>query len=371
MRFKSVFFSISLIWVVIINIFGKLLYMEIWMLFAVQVIPLIISVVISSNRKEYLKPNGLYFAGVVMIIFQLLANRHNIMPCISLCFVTGLIVMIIQKEKIASLKYIAIIIFLLNCGVSYYEYANNVNLLSYDMSLNQLRRFRSTGLWEHPLYSALINASCMLFFIESRLNKYIKLTLYFIGLYVLFLYDARTSTIYAITGTAILLFWKGKISISNLILLGMVSVLFSQFYEYLSTSDLGGKLFDPETNKFQDVDARMLPFTLFAEATFNDLFWGIGIEKQVFLANRYGLPSVENSFIALVFFYGFIPAFLVISNLIKSFFQTMNNVSVRERYVILGGFLITGMTSQALTSPYVWYTFIIFFAAFTQKSIKI
>ena len=80
---------------------------------------------------------------------------------------------------------------------------------------------------------------------------------------------------------------------------------------------------------------------------------------------------VLNSFIALVFFYGFIPAFLVISNLIKSFFQTMNNVSVRERYVILGGFLITGMTSQALTSPYVWYTFIIFFAAFTQKSIKI
>ena len=331
---------------------------------------LFVSILLKKNNE---KSQSLLKIAIVIFLFALwfhsLQGRNYLSPLFELLIIPTLFVDVIGKFKTKHFVYLvypAVVVYLINCGVSIAEYQTHLNYFYFDMS--RFERFRSTGIWGHPLYTALIHCGCMFFILLSPLHKYLKAILWFLGLWVAFMYDARAAVLSSVIVSALYLFFNGFISRKNLIAFIVLLLICVFSLDYLSSSELGGKLFAEESSGFQDSSskARLVAFEILGDLNFGDLM--CGVDNQFALARTYGVLCAENAVIGLILVYGLPIAVCILFLGLKSIWNMTAMLSKKYRFLVLIYFMAAAVTNQSLVAPYVWYVYIIFFILFCKNN---
>lgn len=259
---------------------------------------------------------------------------------------------------------LGLFIYLLNCAITLFEYTHHVNLFYHD--LTYFARFRASGIWGHPLYSALIHGFSMLLLIFTPVQKVLKIGLFGLGCIVLFCYDARAATALTLIASFLMLrkhdFMKKKNIKYILVFIFFLCILIDN----LASTDLGGKLFQKENLVVTTTDPRAIAFDIFFEASFYDVFFGVSKKAQEIMSIQHGVICIENGIITHFFNYGIILGAAIYVILLKRIYTHMNIFHRRERIILLGFFFIVGATSQALSTPYLWSYIIILYNLFTS-----
>lgn len=294
---------------------------------------------------------------------------------------TTILVALSSKKDIKQNKYFissGIILYLLNICVTIFEYKNQVNLFYFDMNKqwiaeNTYYRFRSTGIWGHPLYSALIHGACMIFILMSDLKKQIKLILWFLGLFTIFLYDARAATIAVVLSSGYYIYKEGFFKIKNLIGIIFLCSLFYVCFDYISQSDIGGKLFDVQTKSFNDSSSstRLIAIQIFFDLNPENLLFGVDDQFE-YVRKRYGIICAENSFVGLTLIYGLPLAIFIFYLQSRNIIWILKENSCNFKTLIILYLLLSGLFNQALVDYSVWNTFILMymFFCFNKRKIK-
>lgn len=324
--------------------------------------PLIIFL-ISLKTKLIQKLIGIISISFIIYGFHTFMGRSYLFDLLELLVVPSIIAsyrFFFKNDKYNILLYTALTVYVINCGVSLFEYQNKINLFYED--LTYFERFRSSGIWGHPLYNALIHGGCMIFIVLSKkINSYLKIVLWFLGIYVMFCFDARAATIMTTIMTIAILYINKIISKKNLLYIIAIGIIFILILNEIGNTELGGKLFNSETNSFEDGSSRVRRITIeaFFKQPFDDIL--LGVDDQFSLANKYGIICFENSIIALILRYGLVFALIIIVILIEKVSKLTEGRNKKEKYIIVLYILTTGITSMALTSGYVWICYISFY----------
>ena len=113
----------------------------------------------------------------------------------------------------------------------------------------------------------------------------------------------------AIICSFLVLYFKGLIKFKNYKLIIPLLFVIYQIYNYLSNSDLGGKLFNADVAIAEDSYFRLIAFQMFADLDFNSMM--IGVPDQFKYAEQYGALCAENGFVGNVLVWG-LPCTLII-----------------------------------------------------------
>lgn len=357
----SILFAFSVFWA-FINLYRILpLNISSMLWHIITYMPLFCCILYNHSTYLLFRQKGLIITAIISILFHYFLGRNYAWDLFELMVIPALLINSrisfyrLYNREILSYGILCVLLF--NCIITFYEYKYQVNLFYEDLSY--FTRFRSSGIWGHPLYSALITGCGMLFILLSNFNVKIKVITYFLCLFAIFCYDARTATFLSIAASIAILFVKKAISKKNLIYICIVLIAGYFSYEFLSNSDLGGKVFDPTKNKFSDVDARLVPFKIFSDIPWTDLI--TGINTKFLLLKKYDVIAIENSFIALSLKYGFIFTSFMFYFAINMIWQMMKGLNFKIRCICLSYFIIVGLTSEALVSPYVWGAYILMY----------
>lgn len=254
---------------------------------------------------------------------------------------------------------LAFVLFFVNSAIAIYEYQNNINLLGFDLTF--LEHFRATGLWQHPLYSALLHCSAILLIICSRIPEFFKILIFFFGLYVIFMFDARLSTILLVVGASYIYYLYGYLKIRNAIILIAVLSVGLYFYDYLSTNELGGKLFKTQISNDSSLAARLIAFEIFINSDFSDILFGTNKYK---FFNSYNVIEIENGIIEFIYLSGAIIVIPTVYSFVKGLYQAMKRMEKTLALVILASYLFTGLMCAAYSKPYYWMAFAFFYQGF-------
>lgn len=360
--FKRIQF-LCLIWLIISSAYPNLSFGS----ETIAYIPFLLTLILSNElyiKLEYI---------VIFCIVYILGSLHDVRAVhVVSGYIIPLIVFdfLIKKQQISKsfinaqfYKFIAITLYLVNCFVVILEYNLQINFFSWDMSY--FNRFRATGLWIHPLFNALIHGMTILYILCSTLPKYFKFFLYILGIYVIFMFDARASTLMVLFITIFVFYNQNKISKKALFNMCLFILVLFPLYDYISTSDLGGKLFNAEANKIDiKTEPRLVAFYILFNSSFKDLFLGIGANGVEQLCIKYGVSAIENSLITYLLTYGIIPTMIFFICFIKRLYNIFSTISKKIRIALILGFLISGVTSTALTEVFVWYYAAIIFTSF-------
>lgn len=267
------------------------------------------------------------------------------------------------KNKRSIYVWLGVIVFLINGVVTIAEYNTGVNFFYFDMdkSYAAYNRFRASGIWGHPLYTALINGISSLFILSSNLNSKIKMLLWIFGVMVSFCYDARASSVALILCSFYILYASGSFSKKNFFSLAFLLIISAVAFNYLSTSDLGGKLFNTDFNNFEDdsSEARIVAFKILFDLSPNELFFGV--DDQFRFAQRYGVLCAENSVVALILCYGLPIMLMILYVEIKSLFYVMKDISRKYQITFIVYWACAGIPNQSLSSSYLWLVYIVMF----------
>lgn len=258
-------------------------------------------------------------------------------------------------------RLLAYLVFLTNCGMVIYEYSNQINLLSFDLSGES--RFRATGLWMHPLMNAILHTVCVFLILTSNVNKFVKINTVLIGVYVIFMFDARLATVTLFLGISYIAYLFGFFSAKRIIYFVIVFIAAFYFFDYLETSDLGGKLFDSNKNSLEDPStvARFKAFQIFWDADFSTLLFGADKFKILF---KYGCVEIENALFEFIFLSGSIIVIPYLYIYIKGIFGMMKDIDIIFKVLILGSFLFMCMFCSSFSKSFMWMAFIFFYKGF-------
>lgn len=341
--------------------------------------PFLILAIFTSTGKLSLYNYKLSILGgiIYFILFNFQNRPLSVFGLINIFFITSLLSVAYRRINIKygkSFIYIGIFFYLLNIVVSYFEYKNNVNLFYFDMNekwdvKNAYFRFRASGIWGHPLYTALIHGACMIFILMSSINKKMKFILWFTGLFALFFYDARAATIMTILASFTYLYLNGDLNKKNIISILILFIVIILSLNFISKSDLGGKLFDVQTKDFNDEssNARIVAFQVFFDLDMQKLLLGVA-DQFDYVQKHYNVICAENAFIGLTLVCGFPLALLIFTLQIKNLWNIMKSKKIKYRYLIFAYLFATGLFNQALTTPTVWITFMMFYILFCFNS---
>lgn len=253
-----------------------------------------------------------------------------------------------------------IAIFIINAIVVFIEYRSHINLFYYD--LTYFARFRTSGIWGHPLYGALITGLFMILIIMSFMGKIGKYIIWIVGFIVLLCYDARLATSTLIVISLLCLYFLRDISKKYFVRSLLFLVLFFLLFGLLSESDIGGRLFNASVNNIKSdssIEARFVAFEMLSDLDIQSLLFGV--KDQFELANQYHVLCAENAFIAHILVYGLPIAIFNFYIIISNLFDLTKGIILRYRILIMAYILITGMFSQSLLSGYVWHASFFYF----------
>lgn len=263
----------------------------------------------------------------------------------------------------------AIFLFLLNSLVCIYEYKNGVNLFYFDM--NNMIRFRSTGIWGHPLYTAVIEAATMFFILLSEIRKVLKICFWFLGLSILFMCDARSAIVAVVACTVVLLYWQKVFSLRNTIYIVAVVIVSFYLFEYLAESDLGGKLFTKTSSgslNYDGAEYRLIAIKILFDLDFATLL--TGVENQFEYVHKYGVICAENGFVARVLVFGLPIAIMTFYLNIKTLLYICKELSMKYKCVIVALLIVSAITNQSLLTGYVWNTYMLMYLLLVSPSLK-
>ena len=327
---------------------------------------LLLGVIIVYNKfKLYLIK---YILLCVFTLFMTtLRGDSDFYEIINIIVLPSLFIEIINSNKRNESKiylYFAISLYLVNCVLSILEYHLHLNFLSWDLSY--FDRHRSTGLWIHPLFNALIHSITLLFILQSKLHLYIKTAFYIIGIYTIFTFDARAATLMLFISSILISYEYKYLSINKAMNLVVFTVLLYIGYDYLSSSELGGKLFDTERRFFGDSGSmdRLTAIEVLLNGDISDIINGVSSQRKQYILKQNNLIAFENSITELTYKFGIITTTLFFVFYLVDLFKMMKDLSIRIRIILLSSFVLVGVTSTALANSFVWCAFILSYYSF-------
>lgn len=336
-------------------------------------------------KKVKLRNIKIVYLGIVLycIIFYISGRYLSVLTIMGVfltaSILSGTIKYINKPSYNKIFLNIALTFYIFNIVISWIEYQSQINLFYFDMSakydvVNSYYRFRASGIWGHPLYTAMIHGACMLFILMSSLNKNMKILLWTLGLFTIFLYDARASTLSIIGASLIYVYFKGLISRKHLKWIIFMGIILYFSFEYIAQSELGGKLFDTQTRNFNDEssNARIIAIQIFMELDAYKLLFGV--PDQFAYAQKYHVICAENAFVGSVLVYGLPLAVIIFYLFIDNFRHLMCGLDNKYKILIFAYIFSTGLFNQALTGTAVWiglYFFYILFCFNNKETFRI
>lgn len=215
-----------LIWILLISVLPSFKEMNPFVRLAIQIFPLLLS----CRIKQMVPKRPYIILFIFTYIFSSINGNSNFVGIFCLILLPVICINCYKKcltLNSAVFRFGAIILYLTNCIICILEYNLHVNYLSYDLSY--FDHFRSTGLWIHPLFNALITCMCMLFILLSNMNKYVKFSLYAIGIYTMFTFDARAATIMLLISSMFILYAQGVLKMRYSIYL-IILIIFGYYF---------------------------------------------------------------------------------------------------------------------------------------------
>lgn len=326
------------------------------------------------NSKYVLNDKLLIAYFIIMMLYTFVASK-SIFSVAESCWGFTLLCLAIKCFNQKSFKYSIIFLFGLEMILSLYEYSIGHNFFA-EIELDFTGRFRSTGLWGHPLNNAIIISAFILLVIMADVKSKYKLVTFFCGMLTLFCFNARASILSTLVCAGIYFLLKNKGNFAyhfrrQKIYYFIFIILIGFTFSYLSQSELGGKLFISESRNFEDGSAqvRLEALSFFQSLSINDILFGLKDYKLS--ASLYGLMFIENSLLILIFQYGILLAVFMMTIIVIMMYRIMGQLKKKERVILIFNILFIGFTSPALCNFYV-YIFILFAyqALFECKTIK-
>ena len=268
-------------------------------------------------------------------------------------------------------KYIRFIIFALiafEASLCIFEYFTQNNLF---FSIEEYGRFRSSGIWGHPLHNASIVSVIILLAVMSPLRSIYKVLFVCIGFIVLFTFNGRAAIISTLLCLALLGFIQRKQVLYFLIHKPLVGVLalYAVFYlfGYLSTSELGGKLFVQDTRNLNDGSAmtRFYLYDYVLSMDINEWLFGINKIATVFKSNEFSY--IESTPISLILNRGIIVALPLMLFQYKDLYNYFNKISSINRLIIILDIVIIGLSSESYIGIAPWVIIYITYVGFFEK----
>lgn len=319
--------------------------------------------IILFNSKYVLKESLLFAYLVIMTLYTFIASK-SIFSVAESCWGFVLLCLTIKCLHQEYFKNIVLFLFGIEIILSLYEYSIGQNFFFSDIELDFTGRFRSTGIWGHPLNNAIIVSSFIVLAIMADMKSKYKLCAFFGGMLTLFCFNARASILSTIicAGIYFLLKNKGYFILhfeKHKFYYFMFVFILGVVFNYLSNSDLGGKLFLSESRNFEDGSAqtRLEALAFFQSLSVKDILFGL--EDYKLAASHWGLMYIENSLLILIFQYGIILAIFIMTVIVMMIYKIMSKLRKRERIIIICNILFIGFTSPALCNFYI-YIFIFF-----------
>ena len=268
-------------------------------------------------------------------------------------------------------KYIRFLIFALiafEASLCIFEYFTQNNLF---FSIEEYGRFRSSGIWGHPLHNASIVSVIILLAVMSHLRSIYKVLFVCIGFIVLFTFNGRAAIISTLLCLALLGFIQRKQVLYFLIHKPLVGVLalFAVIYlfGYLSTSELGGKLFVQDTRNLNDGSAmtRFYLYDYVLSMDINEWLFGINKIATVFKSNEFSY--IESTPISLILNRGIIVALPLMLFQYKDLYNYFNKISSINRLIIILDIVIIGLSSESYIGIAPWVIIYITYVGFFEK----
>ena len=226
--------------------------------------------------------------------------------------------------------------------------------------------FRSSALLGHPLGNAMAISVINIFILCSKLKTKIKITSYFIAMISLICFNERGNIIISfITSLPMLYFiYKNESYRNKTMLKNILLPLFCIAFYLLSSSDLGGRLFNVNHSQDGSILARIEALKSFSHLNQIDLLLG-NPNNYDYLVNKMNLAGIENGIITILIYHGLIigiPALVLL-------FLFQNNIlnksySILPKLLILITFYGIGLTNPHIANPYQWFIFISSYYAF-------
>lgn len=358
---------IALVWVLLASALPLFENANPFAKLAIAYIPLIL--VCTPKRLSYITPpNSFIILGILAYFISVIGGNSNLAGILGLMVLPAVCIRFVEQEtngKNRMYRYLALLIYLTNCFMVIAEYNLKINLLSYD--LTYFDRFRATGLWVHPLFNGLIHSMCVLFIICSNLKIVPKVLLSSLGIYVVFMFDARVATVTMFVSSLCILYFQGilKFKLKNFFLISIIAIGGYYFYGYLAGSDLGGKLFNEEVNTLDagSTEARFIALQILVDRSWTELLFGIPDKTSLF--GQYGVIAIENSFVDMSLSHGLIPTCLFFYLFIRELNKMLKGTfPIKIRILLILSFIIMGISNTALSNSFVWLSFVVFFRGF-------
>lgn len=319
-------------------------------------------VIMFFNSNYMLKDSLLLFYFVIMMLYTFIASK-SIFFVAELCWGFTLLCLSIKCFRQKYFKNIVIFLFVLEIALSLYEYSIGYNFFA-KIEFDFTGRFRSTGIWGHPLNNAIILSSFILLVLMGNISSKYKLCTFFGGMLTLFCFNARASILSTILCGSIYFLLKNRgnfmLHFKNHRFYYLIFVIiFGIVFLYLSNSDLGGKLFLSESRNFEDgsAQARLQAFSFFQSLSVRDILFGLKDYKLT--ASIFGLAYIENSLLILIFQYGIFIALFTLTVIVIMIYKIMDRLTKTGRTILVCNILFIGFTSPALCNLYI-YIFIFF-----------
>lgn len=258
---------------------------------------------------------------------------------------------------------IAFVFFIVETGMAVIERIIGTDIIGWRTSDQTLimddgySGFRSTSLWGHPLYNALIVSTFMFFIITSSLKQKYKFGLYLLGYFAILGFNTRGSMV----GTALMLgvyvfhyvvFAKNVSLKRRMQLLGGTIIVFIVGVFLLFRMNYGGRLL--EMGLFDDSSAqtRIDVFSIFQNFDMSYFLFGLPLQDIDFVKSYSGIKVTENFWIDWLLKFGIV-FLLAYTICIISFVRRLyNGYPIFTRFFTGCGFILIASTNNSLSSNY-------------------
>lgn len=266
-----------------------------------------------------------------------------------------------NKKVLRNMRYIIIIMYVLNISLAIIERITLSNLFPIELitsrstlEINDIYNnesiFRSSALLGYPLSNALITAIVMSFILISKIRTEYKFALFIYGLIGMLCFNTRAALVISIFFLVIYLFrtmfkkgayLKGAMVISLLFFIGFISI--SKMFEL----GYGGRFIERDVTNDSSVDARFEAFNIISQVGITNLLWGLENAEDV-AESILGTFHVENWFILSAMTAGLFLTCFIIVLYIPVFKKAIKPYTKFESLILLGVCLGVSSTNNSL-----------------------
>lgn len=281
-------------------------------------------------------------------------------------------------HKYKNVLYIA---YLFECGIAIIEKILYVNIFQLDigdetilMSDLSSQKFRSIGLYGHPLQNALVVFTFILFILIYESNIKLKFSLSIIGVISIFCFNTRAAIVMSVLCIALyMLYWikvTKKTSGIRITVLVCMLIVSAVIYNMYSSGIIGGRLSSMGLYDDNSASVRIAAWTIFDYYDLSNFIFGINSTELELLKYRVGLYAIENFWLNWMLSYGV----LFVVGLIMLYIPVMKKLFKKESkfntFFIIVPFLVLASTNPSLAVSIVPMTTFLLLSYIMPKDLK-